>query len=442
MLVIGAMTTGCRWTKEALRATPVVGDYLKSQSITILIWKNYLPPEVIRQFENEFGIDVIDEYFESNDELLQKVVKKKYDLAMPSSFKAKEMMGKDGDSTSSDPNYLAPLNPLNIPNLANLDSEAYNSKFDLTNKYVVPYIWGSTGIGYRINAVEGIPRSWASLFKSATKEKAATVSVKLASEATANGIESEVSAAKEGLSARKPKRRIAVLDDARFALGSALIYLKRPLATAGKTEIEEAGELIKSLGDEIIYIDGDNIPGLLARNELEMNFVMAWSGDATRAMRGFTAIDDRQQKVEAKIDNIFVKNSQVRLALPAEGSLLFRDCFVVPRNAENQAGAEKFINFLLRPDIAGKVSNYSCYANTLRREKVMPYVDRFVANSASYFTNPAGSKFNVTFDDIPTGMEPVYRSVWLGVKASLKNTTQQYPPIRARLYPDYPAKPK
>jgi len=168
--------------------------------------------------------------------------------------------------------------------------------------------------------------------------------------------------------------------------------------------------------------------------------VMAWSGDATRAMRGFTAIDGRPQQVEAKIDNILVKNSQVRLALPAEGTLVFRDCFVVPRNAENHAGAEKFINFLLRPDIAGKVTNYSCYANTMRREKVMPYVDRFVANSASYFTNPAGSKFSVTFDDIPTDMEPIYRTVWSGVKASLKNTTHEYPPIRARLYPDYPVK--
>jgi spermidine/putrescine transport system substrate-binding protein len=435
LLALGVMAGGCRQTRELLHERPTFKD-----NIRILIWKNYLPPDVIFDFEDEFGIGVVVEYFDSNDQLLDRLANnalpdrdQHYDLVMPSSFKAKEMKA-----------LLSPLTAKNIPNLTNLDTDAYNSKFDLTNEFFVPYIWGSTGIGYRSDAVDGIPKSWANFFLSPAKIAAAPAVVVNVPPGTtpppdpakAGAPREEIRMTNDQHTAHNKKRRIALLDDARFTLGCALIYLKHPLETAGEKEIQEAADLIRGIADEVVYIDGDNVPGLLARKELEMDMVMAWSGDVTRAMRGFAAPDETQKDAHPKKNNVFIKNTQVRLALPTEGTLLFRDGFAVPKGANNQKWAEEFINFLLRPEIAGRVTNYSDYANTLRQEKVMPFVDRFVTNGASYFTHPAGSKFNFTFDDIPPEAEAIYRTVWKNLKASIP--VQPYPEIKEKLYPAYP----
>jgi putrescine transport system substrate-binding protein len=88
-------------------------------------------------------------------------------------------------------------------------------------------------------------------------------------------------------------------------------------------------------------------------------------------------------------------NKQVRIALPGEGSILFRDSFAVPAMVRNYEAAHAFINFLLDPNHAAEVTNYSCYANTVAGSN--PYVDRFILNGPAYFIHPSGRNFQLEY---------------------------------------------
>jgi spermidine/putrescine-binding protein len=369
----GLVTAGCdKLPKFSLnRALPLRGE------IHVLIWDNYLSPEILEGFQKATGIRPILHLFSSNDQLadLLRTRAEPYDLVMPSSFKAAQLR---------DLGLLKSFNRANIPRLSEIDGLTFNSKFDPKNQYLVPYIWGATGIGYNAGRVNGLPKSWADLF-----------SYQLRPDGTNAGV--------------------SVLDDARFTLGTVLLYLKKSPNTASAADVEQAGEILLKLRDRIAVFENDNVAKLLAHNSVDL--AMAWSADVTRAMLG-----DQAGGVSP--------NKKVRLSLPLEGAILFRDGFSLPRAAEHQAEAEQFVNYLLNPMVAASVTNYSLYATTVPASR--PLVDRFILNGPSFFVHPDGAKNNHTLDDL-TGIEDVYRRVWRQVK------TGPQPPIDGIQVPGLPA---
>lgn len=338
-----------------------------------LLWSGYFSEEILRTFERRTRIKINVHYFDSNDQLPGLLREKKfpYDLAMPSAFMAKRLL---------DLGLITGFNRTHLPNLSELDSKTYNPRFDPNNTFVIPYIWGSTGIGYNARRVDGLPKSWADLFRHKLRPSSDT------------------------------RGKISVLDDARFTIGSVLIYLGFSPSTDNQAEIDAAGEVLMRLRDQIDYFESSNVAKLLADGVVEL--AMAWSGDVMTALKG-----DPLRQVPT--------NHKVRISLPREGSILFKDSFVVPRGGENRAGAEQFINYLLQPDIAAAVTNFSLYATTIPAAK--PYVDRLIVNGPSYFIHPAGAEKNFSLEDRVSD-EDAYDKLWKQVKA--KPAARETAPIK------------
>lgn len=375
--------------------------------INILIWDGYFSDEILDRFEREYGIQVNPTIFDSNEQLYDilsghdSLHRGPFDLAMPSSFMAERLQQEQrlipfqrrrGDNRFVNLTNLNPVGELDRPGEPprddNLD-RAYNLDSDPNNDFSVPYIWGATGIGYNAEQVPRLPMSWGSFF------------------------------------VRDPshRRRIAMMNDGRFVLGSALIYLlyqkyqggisimspqeiaqhvAADFTNATEAQIRQAGELIKGLAEDVICINSDHIPEVLASDEASM--AIAWSGDVAVAMlRGqVTPPEPGQQPVP--------RNLNIRISLPVEGVVVFRDVFVIPRGCRNQVGAERFLNYLVDPVVAGAVTNYCCYATTIRT--ATPIVDPDIANSAAYFIHPYAAKNIFLDNDKAARTDEMYNRVW------------------------------
>lgn len=354
----GLATGGCEW----IRDNPFGRAIVFKDEINILIWQGYFPDAVIEKFERATAIRVVRHYFNSNDELpgLLQARKTPYDLAMPSTFMAQRLR---------ELGLLATFSRSGLPNLKEVDRKTHNPKFDPENHYVVPYIWGSTGIGYNATSVEGLPKSWASLFRLNTHVAGRSVG------------------------------RVSVLDDAYFTIGCVLIYLGFSPETANPAELDAAAEVLMRLRDRITYFESTNVASLLANGMVEL--AMTWSGDVTTAIKG-----DPARKIPP--------NRKIRLSLPSEGSILFKDGFVVPKSVRNRSAAEWFLDYLLLPEVAGAVTNYSLYATTIPAAR--PFVDRLISNGPSYFMHPAGLGKNFSLEE-SSRHDGRREKIWADLKA-------------------------
>lgn len=358
----GFAAAGCtKWRAFTHRAVTLRGQ------IHLLIWDSYLSPELLEDFQARTGIGTTIHLFSSNDQLpgLLRERAHPYDLVMPSAFMAQHLR---------ELGLIRTFNRANLPRLDQVDRKTFNSRFDPANDYIVPYVWGATGIGYNARRIDGLPKSWADLFAHQRRM-----------DDTPTGI--------------------SVLDDARFTLGNVLIYSGISPSAATEAEVERAGEVLLRLRDQITFFESDRVATLLGTGAVDL--AMAWSGDVTRAMKG-----DEAQGIPG--------NHQVRISLPREGSILFKDCFAMPAQAEHRAEAEAFVNYLLEPEVAAAVTDYSMYATTVTAAR--SFIDRRILNGPSYFMHPAGTQRNFTLEEAATSDE-VYQRVWKQVKAGTSPTT-------------------
>jgi spermidine/putrescine transport system substrate-binding protein len=201
-------------------------------------------------------------------------------------------------------NMLDPLNLEKIPNRKNLDAKFVNQSFDPGNKYSLPYQWGTMGIGYNIKATQGEINSWAALFDP------------------------------------KFAGKVAWQDDARYTFAGILMYLGYDPNTQNPDEIKKARDLLiknKALITAFVPDTGEKL-----LNQGEVNLTMEWSGDMFQVM---------------------TENPDLRFAIPKEGTIVFTDNMAIPKNAPHKDLAEKFINFILQPEIGAKVSNFISYGS-------------------------------------------------------------------------------
>lgn len=208
-----------------------------------------------------------------------------------------------GVSIMSKENLLETLNLANIPNKKNLDGKFINTHFDPQNKYSMPYFWGTMGIGYNYKKVGKVIDSWSQVF-----------------EPKFNG-------------------QVALVDELRTMLGGILIYLGYDPNTTKPEEINKARDFLIKHKDVIAAFANDNGQDLLNQGEVEI--AIEWSGDVFQVMQ---------------------QNPDLRYSIPSEGSIVWIDNMAIPKNAPHKTLAEKFINFMLIPEIAAKNANFLNYA--------------------------------------------------------------------------------
>ena len=328
------------------------GQKRSKQKVIVYNWGEYLDPEVITMFEEETGIDVIYEEFETNEIMYPKVQSGAiaYDVVCPSDYMIQKML---------DNGLLAEINFDNVPNLKNI-GQRYMDKsreFDPENKYSVPYCWGTVGILYNKTMVDEPIDSWSILWDD------------------------------------KYRDNILMQDSVRDAFGVTLKYLGYSLNSTDLDELTEAMNLLivqKPLVQAYVI---DQVRDKMIGNEAAIGVI--YSGEAIYAQN---------------------ENPDLEYVIPKEGSNIWIDSWVIPKNAEHKENAEAFINFLCRPDIALMNFDYITYStpNTAARELIE---DEDIRSSKIAFPDDSELEHCETFHYLGDEADAVYMDLWNKVKS-------------------------
>lgn len=316
-------------------------------------WSEYIEPQVLADFEEEFGVRVIEDTFANNEELLSKLQAGAggYDVIVPSDYMV-EIMIEEG--------LLAELNHDNLPDLPNLDPKFASPPYDPDLVYCVPYLWGTTGIGYNSDFFEEAPDSWAYLFED-----------DLASEYAG---------------------RLTMLNDVRESFAAALKYLGYSLNTTNEEELMEARDLLIQQKSWVYSYDAEQYEDLISSDETVI--AHGWSGD-------FFMVAEEDERIWYSI--------------PREGAVIWADNLCIPKGAPNQATAEVFINYLLRPEVAAANSNFAWYASP--NAAALELIDEEILAEPAIYP-PADVMERLEWLEDVGDATPLYERMWTEVKAA------------------------
>jgi spermidine/putrescine transport system substrate-binding protein len=321
-----------------------------AEELHIYNWSEYIDPDVYAAFEAETGVRIIEDTFSSNEELL-----------------AKLQAGASGYDLIVPSDYmveimieeglLTPINHENIPNIANLSALLSAPPYDSELTYCVPYQWGTTGIGYNSDEVE--PDSWAYIF------------------------DPEIASQYEG--------KITMLNDSRESIGAALKYLGYSLNTTNEAELEEAKQVLLAVKPFLFSYDSDQFEDLIASDEVLYGH--GWSGDYFAA-----AYEDER----------------IWYIIPEEGGVVWADNLCIPKTSENAYTAELFMDFILRPEIAAQITNYTWYASPV--EAANEFIDPEILEEPAIYPSPEIMAKMEWLQDVGDAT-PIYERIWTEVKS-------------------------
>lgn len=209
---------------------------------------------------------------------------------------------------------IQPINKENIPNIENIGKEFLGLEFDPNDEYSVPYMWGNVVIAVNEDLVDFEVKGYKDLYHEAFQNN------------------------------------LVVLDDQRSMIGIILQMLGYSQNSIDEGELEEAKQKLLELVPNIKAYDSDSPKTLLVSNEVKAGLV--WGAEASLANR---------------------ENPSIKTVLPEEGMNLWQDNFVIPTDAPNKENAEKFINFILQPEVSVEISLEYPYSNpNLKALELLP----------------------------------------------------------------------
>lgn len=266
--------------------------------VIVYNWGEYIDPETIEMFEEETGINVVYDEYETNEIMFPKVEAgaTAYDVLCPSDYMIQKLIEHD---------LLAEINFDNIPNVKNIGQQYFdNSKeFDPENKYSVPYCFGTVGILYNKTMVDEPIDSWSVLWD------------------------------------EKYADNILMQDSVRDAFMVALKLNGDSMNSLNEEELNEAKELLIAQKPLVQAYVVDQVRDKMIGNEAALGVI--YSGEAIYTQR---------------------ENPDLEYVIPKEGTNVWIDSWVITKNAPNKENAEKFINFMCREDIALMNFEYITYS--------------------------------------------------------------------------------
>ncbi|MFA5683717.1 MAG: polyamine ABC transporter substrate-binding protein [Lysobacteraceae bacterium] len=318
---------------DAAPATPKAA----AQVVHVYNWSDYIAEDTLENFQKETGIRVIYDVYDSNEVLEAKLMTggSGYDLVFPSARPFAERHVTAG--------VYAPLDKSALSGLDKLDPEVMEglAAIDPGNVHVLPYMWGTTGIGINVEKVraalgeDAALDSWGLLFDPANAAKLAGCG-------------------------------IAVLDDEQETFAAALIWKGLDPNIASEENNAVVAEVYDGLRPHLRYFSSSKYLDDLANGDLCIT--MGYSGDIFQAR-------DRAAEAENGVE--------IEYFIPKEGALRWVDVMAIPADARNRENAHAFINYLLRPEVIAAISDYVAYANPNLDARAL--IDEEVANDPSIY---------------------------------------------------------
>lgn len=330
-----------------------------SKTLYVYNWGEYIDPEVIEMFEEETGLTVVYDEFVQNEDMYPVIQKGsvKYDVVCPSDYMIQKMIQED---------MLAPINYDNVPNIQYIDPTYLKSaeEFDPGNVYSVPYCWGTLGILYDKTKITEPIDSWAALFDKDFIER--------------NGYSGD----------------ILMIESVRDAFGIALTYLGYSLNSTDESQIEEATNLLKEQYSMVDAYVVDQVRDKMIGGENPIGVI--YSGEAIYTQR---------------------ENPNLEYVVPKEGSNVWIDGWVIPKNAPHHEYAEQWINFMCKPEIALKNFEYITYStpNTAARNLIE---DDAIKNSPIAFPDASVLEKCTAYQYLGEDINNLYLQKWSEIKSN------------------------
>ncbi len=286
------------------------GAFTAEQNIVnVYIWANWISPRVVQQFEKETGIKVNISNYDSNETLYAKL-------------KASKNPGYDVIAPSSfyvhrmfREGLLEKIDKKKLSNFSNLDKHFLNKAYDPQNQYSVPFAWGVTGIFLNTRDFpEHSIKHWSDLWS------------------------------------KKFKDKLLLLDDPRDVIPIALMMMGYSVNDTNPEHIKQAYLKLKSLMPNVKMFNIDAIASILIDEDATVG--MVWNGDAFRAHR---------------------ENPHIEFVFPDEGFVIWLDCLSMAKGAPHPENAYKFIDYILRADVASSITlDYGFATANALGQKMLP----------------------------------------------------------------------
>lgn len=340
--------------------------------VNVFNWSDYVDPTVLEDFTKETGIKVVYDTMDSNEVLETKLLAGStgYDVVVPSGQFLQRQI-KAGI-------YLE-LDKSKIPNLQYAWDRVTTklAVYDEGSKHAVNYMWGTTGIGYNVAKVKerlgDMPiDSWDIIFKPENISKLADCG-------------------------------IYAVDAADEIIPAAMNYLKLDPNSKNPDDFAKAGELLDKIRPSFRKFHSSEYINALANGDICV--AIGWSGDVFQA---------KNRAIEAHEANKDKPLVDINYVIPKEGAMMWFDNMAIPKDAPHVDNAYAFINYMMRPEIAARNSNFVSYANgnIASKDKIQ---DEIKNNPSIYPTDEVMAKlYTVTAFD--TKAQRALTRIWTRFK--------------------------
>lgn len=333
-----------------------------SNELYVYNWGEYIDEDVITQFEEETGITVIYDLFETNEEMYPVIEAGaiNYDVVCPSDYMIQKMVEND---------LLAEINFDNVPNISEIDPDyiEMSKAFDPENKYSVPYCWGTVGILYNTKRLEELgvepPKKWADLWD-------------------------------ERLSGE-----ILMQDSVRDAFMVALKKNGHSMNTENEEELQQAKQDLIDQKPLVQAYVIDQVRDKMIGGEAAVGVI--YSGEMLY--------------IQEEVANLGLDYT-LEYVLPEEGTNLWLDSWVIPKNAKNKENAEKWIDFLCRPEIAKANFEYITYPTP--NKGAFELLDEELQNNKSVFPDKETLTGSEVYTYLGDEVDAIYNNLWKEVKSN------------------------
>ncbi len=322
----------------------------KVREVNFFNWSKYIGKDTLANFTQKTGIKVNYEEFADEEEMFAKLRSgaRGYDLIIGTDYMMPRLKGL---------NVIDAYPPGALKNAGNIDPQFRNTPFDPDNAFSVPYLWGTTGIGFNKKLMPKAPTSWKDLWD------------------------------------EKFSGKISMLDNARDVISTALLMTGHKETDADDASFKDVRDLLLKQRPLVKQYTSSTYMDSLVAGELFMS--MAWSGDVLQASK---------------------ENPQLDYVIPKEGSYMWVDSLCLVRGSQNREDALRLVDYLLEPEVGADIADTVRYATPNAKAKALlepglrkdprVFPDEKIASKLQFHAllDPATSQlWNDTWSDIKVG---------------------------------------